>query len=67
MGALVFINLSLYHCRWREAICVMMIYGEPGLTNEGLTRLGQQLGNLFRQVTLTGTSTQGYLILGSSF
>ena len=30
----------------------MMIYGEPGLTNEGLTRLGQQLGNLFRQVTL---------------
>ena len=44
--------------RWREAICVMMIYGEPGLTNEGLTRLGQQLGNLFRQVT-------NVIILGS--
>ena len=28
----------------------MMIYDEPGMTNEGLTRLGQQLGNLFRQV-----------------
>ena len=30
----------------------MMIYDEPGMTNEGLTRLGQQLGNLFRQVVI---------------
>ena len=30
----------------------MMIYDEPGMTNEGLTRLGQQLGNLFRQVII---------------
>ena len=28
----------------------MMIYDEPGMTGEGLTTLGQQLGNLFRQV-----------------
>ena len=28
----------------------MMIYDEPGMTNEGLTTLGQRLGNLFKQV-----------------
>ena len=36
--------------RWREAICVMMIYSDPGMSNDGLTQLGQQLANLFKQV-----------------
>lgn len=38
----------------------MMIYDEPGMTSEGLTTLGQQLGNLFRQVN---TNTLNSLLL----
>ena len=40
-------------CRWREAVCVMMIYSEPGMTPENLTNLGRQLGKLFKQVSIT--------------
>ena len=28
----------------------MMIYAEPSMTNEELTKLGQQLAHLFKQV-----------------
>ena len=41
--------------RWREAICVMMIYDEPSMTNEELSKLGQKLANLFKQVRIKDT------------
>ena len=44
--------MNLLDFRWREAICVMMIYSEPGMTNEHLSQLGQKLANLFKQVSL---------------
>lgn len=35
--------------RWREAVCVMMILSEPAITVEGVSRLGRQMAQLFRQ------------------
>jgi len=35
--------------RWREAVCVMMILSDPAITAEGVSRLGRQMAQLFRQ------------------
>ena len=37
--------------RWREAVCVMLLYSEPGISSEAVTKLGRQLAGLFRQDT----------------
>ena len=42
--------------RWREAVCVMMIYSDPGITPDSLNSLGQQLAKLFRQVNTEASS-----------
>ena len=44
-------SLLIYlSCRWREAVCVMMIYSEPGISPDNLNILGHRLAKLFRQV-----------------
>ena len=37
-------------CRWREAVCLMMILSEPNITPEAIAHLGRQMALLFRQV-----------------
>ena len=53
-------NCQLSDCllsgRWREAVCVMMIYSDPGITPDSLNSLGQQLAKLFRQVNTEDSS-----------
>jgi hypothetical protein len=38
--------------RWREAVCLMMILAEPGISADGISSLGRQMALLFRQVVL---------------
>ena len=44
------LTLELFVFRWREAVCLMMVLAEPGITAEDISSLGRQMAGLFRQV-----------------